>query len=362
MNRRVMVFAALLLLGLSVALIAWRFALSQLKTAVESALGPRAEIASIDVGLSGVTIQGLRLRGDPDRWPVSDELRAVRVRVVPDLASAFSALLGRSAWQLHSIRVDDAYLSVLRGRDGAVRVVPGLLDRPARAGSGTSAAAPPWRIGRVQVSGQVDVFDATVRRPPHRLQLTALRLELGPLHLPALDQPVKLALQAALRSAQPGREDGRIEIQGVVTPAAREADLRASARAVDLVALAPYIVKASDMAVKSGTLDLSLQARVERQRLHAPGLLTLSQLELAGGSGPLGTFAGVPAQLVLAAIARDGRVEVPFTLQGRIDDPGFSFNADLGAKLAIGLAEKLGLSVGGVIQGIAGSIRGLFKP
>jgi len=35
----------------------------------------------------------------------------------------------------------------------------------------------------------------------------------------------------------------------------------------------------------------------------------------------LATFGGVPRQAVLAAMERDGRIEVGFTLEGRLDDP-----------------------------------------
>jgi hypothetical protein len=99
---------------------------------------------------------------------------------------------------------------------------------------------------------------------------------------------------------------------------------------------------------------------VKAKRLHAPGRVTLSGLELASGDGLLGTFGGVPRQAVLAAMTRDGRIEVGFTLEGRIDDPAFSINDNLATKLAGGLAETLGVSLGGVVEGVGGVIKGLL--
>jgi hypothetical protein len=99
---------------------------------------------------------------------------------------------------------------------------------------------------------------------------------------------------------------------------------------------------------------------VKAQHLHAPGKVTLTGLELAPGGGVLSTFAGVPRQAVIAAMTRDGRVEVAFTLDGRLDDPAFSINENFATRLAGGLAETLGVSLGGVVEGVGNVIKGLF--
>ena len=111
---------------------------------------------------------------------------------------------------------------------------------------------------------------------------------------------------------------------------------------------------------KRGTLDLALDARVKNQRLNAPGRLTLTDLELDSPGGVLSTFAGVPRQAVLAALERDGRIELAFTLEGQLDDPKFSLNELFAARFAVGLAEKLGVSLGGLLQGVGSMIKGLF--
>jgi hypothetical protein len=112
--------------------------------------------------------------------------------------------------------------------------------------------------------------------------------------------------------------------------------------------------------VRSGSLDLSLDAEVKAQRLNAPGTMTLKDLELSGAGGLLGTFAGVPRQALLAAMSRDGRIELAFTLEGRLDDPKFSLNELFAARFAVGLAEKLGVSLAGVVEGLGSVVKGLF--
>ena len=47
-------------------------------------------------------------------------------------------------------------------------------------------------------------------------------------------------------------------------------------------------------------------------------------------------------------------------LDGRLDDPAFSVNENFATRMASGLAETLGVSVGGVVEGVGGVIKGLL--
>jgi hypothetical protein len=99
---------------------------------------------------------------------------------------------------------------------------------------------------------------------------------------------------------------------------------------------------------------------VKDKQLHAPGKVTLTGLELSSGSGPLATFAGVPRQAVLVAMGRDGRIEIAFTLEGRLDDPSFSINEAFALRTAASLAKSLGVSLEGVVEGVGGVLKGLL--
>ncbi len=334
-------------------------ALRQLPGRVAAALGPQASVRSIELGWTGVEVRGLVVRGVPGRWPAEHELRADRVTIRPALSS-----LWQGGWHLSSVRVEGGYVAMLRTRDGRLQVVPSLRgDAP---GAATERASRDGRAepARVHIDAlvldgvAVDVFDATVgRAAPHRLQLTDVSADAGPLALPALDERIDLRLEAHLGAAQ---RAGRIEVRGHLTPATREADLRVQARGLDLKALQPYLLRSGEGAVRAGTLDLDLRARATGGRIDAPGRVVLDGLELQGGGGLLGTFAGVPRQAVLAAMSRDGRIEMEFRLEGRIDDPQFSINELFAARFAVGLAEKLGVSLGGVVEGVGSIVKGLF--
>ena len=83
-------------------------------------------------------------------------------------------------------------------------------------------------------------------------------------------------------------------------------------------------------------------------------------LQLNASNGMIGTFAGVPRQAVLAAMSKNDRLDIDFTLEGRLDDPDFSLNESFATKVAAGLANALGVSLGGVVEGVGSVIKGLF--
>jgi len=348
---RLLLVVTIAVAAVIVLLLAFQLALSELRGAVERALGPRGSVSEVRATWTGVELLNVRIRAERDgreRWPAEDELRAARVVVVPDIASLWS-----SGWRVRRVTIDDAFISVLRARDGRLRVLPSLLETAPRPAAESLAPATKVRIGEVRLANAaVEFFDATVRQPPHRMRLEQLQAEIGPLALPALDREIEIDLEGLVKGPQ---RDGRLALAGQLTPATRDAKIDARLSGVDLIALQPYLLRANETGVRRGTLDLRLDARVAKNRLHAPGALTLTGLELTGSS-----FAGLPRQAVLAAMTRDGRIKVDFTLEGRLDDPKFSLNETFALQAAGALAAKLGVSLGGVVEGVGGLIKGLF--
>ena len=175
--------------------------------------------------------------------------------------------------------------------------------------------------------------------------------------MPAFDQPRNLDLDAVFKG--PTR-NGRLKLEGTLTPATREARLQAGLQGVDMLALQPYLLKVAEGGIKKGTLDLTLDATVHEQRLKAPGQIILTGLELNDGSGAWGRFAGMPRQAALAALKKHDRISLKFTLEGRLDDPGFSINESLAKRFGSGLAETLGVSFEGVVEGVEKVFKGLL--
>jgi hypothetical protein len=343
-----------------VLLLAFQVTVRRLHANIEKALGPGATVGALHVGWASVELRDLHVRASRPGWPAPDELRASRVTVVPEMASLFG-----NAWRVRGVDVEGAYLSVLRTSDGKVRVLPALFDHTAKPGSPAAEApptsdkaAPHIQIGHVSMTGShLAFYDASVRKPAHLVSIEQLAIQLDHIAVPALDQAMRIDLQGVVKGPH---RDGRIKVAGEFTPATHDAQLKGQLVGVDLIALQSYLVKLNEGGVKAGSLDLSFDATVVKNHLRAPGVITLTGLELNDGGGLLGTFAGVPRRAVIASMTENGRIELKFSLDGRLDDPHFSLNEQMAVRVAAGLAESLGVSLSGMVEGVGGMIKGLF--
>lgn len=346
------IFIALLIAAFA----AFQFGIKTLKNKVEQALGPYGEVKEIRVSLTAVEVVGIRIRAPEDAgkhgtWPVQDQLRAERILIVPALRDLLSANV-----VLHSIRVEGAYLSMLRGKDGRMRVLPSLLEKPAIADKNSSA--PPVSIGKIElVDSVVEFFDATVRQPPLKIRLEQINATVENLHLPDLNGQSKIAVEGVLKGVQ---RDGKISISGPIELASKESELTTRLRGVDLVALQPYLIKAAETGVRKGALDLDLKSTVHKGALHAPGTLTLSGLELASSGG--GTFMGMPRNAVVSMMkGKNDQIAIKFALDGNINDPHFSLNENLMTRVGSSMAGTLGISIEGLAKGVGGAGSGIAK-
>ncbi|HSC81797.1 MAG TPA: DUF748 domain-containing protein [Chitinolyticbacter sp.] len=341
-----------------VAMLGLRLATQQLQAEVLAALGPEAEIAGLELGWSTLEIRGLRVKA-PGGWPALQTLAAERIVLRPELLTLFSDRI-----RIRSITVDGAYLSVWRQRNGKVRLLPSLLEREAAVTPTASAASEAGAgmgvlIDRIALNGaRIEWFDGNVSKKPLRVVFDALDAKVGTLRWPELSDDTALQLAGVIKGV---RHDGQFALDGRMRFADHDSQLKLTLQQVDLLALQPYLIKASETGVKRGTLDLQLASTVKAGHLRAPGRLTLTDLQLAPGRGWQASFMGVPRQAVLAALKnRDGRIVLDFTLSGRVDDPHFTLREDLQKRLAAGMAEGLGVSVRGLVEGVGDTVKGLF--
>ena len=322
-------------------IVGFRVAVEALKDRVIDALGPESEIAEIRVGWSSLDVEGLRITS-PKGWPTSEALRAERVTIVPSLRGVLSGQL-----RVQSITVLEPYLSALRTRDGQLHVLPSLLAGP----QGDAAATREVTIDRITLQGGVlDLFDASVAQPPLEIHLEQVEATVLDVVAPAFAGKTRFDLAAVLKGS---RQDGTVSIVGWAELASRDSSLKTTLRSVDVLALEPYLIRTGERGVGKGTLDLDLQSEVSRNRLHAPGQLTISGLELAPATGAFGTFMGLPRDAVVGALKNQrDQIAVSFVLEGNLDDPQFTLNEAFTTRLASAVAESLGVSLGGLATGV----------
>jgi hypothetical protein len=343
---------AVLVVLIAGGILGFRVAVGVLKGKVVEALGPDSEITGIRVGWASVDVEGLRITA-PQGWPAADTLRAERIAIVPSLRSVFSR-----QFRVHSITVVRPYLSALRTTDGQLQMLPSLFvgatGKATPAGSPALAAAP-WTvtIDRITLSdGVLELFDATVTQPPLRIRLEQVQATARDVVVPALTGKTGVDLAGVLKGV---RRDGTVAITGWADIASKDSSLHTTLRSADLVGLQPYLIKAHETGVRKGILDLDLQSDVRKNRLTAPGQLTISDLELTPARDAFGTFMGVPRDAVVASLKnKDNKITVNFVLEGDINNPQFSLNETLTTRVAASMAETLGVSLGGVAKGVGG--------
>jgi hypothetical protein len=203
----------------------------------------------------------------------------------------------------------------------------------------------------------VDFFDETLPDGQrHKLRFEQVQGTVAGLALPRLAQSIALDLQGRLKGVE---RDGAVSLKGQLTPAVSDANLALRLVGVDMLSLQPYLLKLGERPVRHGTMDLALDAGIAHRVVHAPGQLTLTGLEF-GETDCDGTFAGAGRRAVLAALKRDGRIALKFTLDGRTDAPQFRLNERIGLRVAGGLGETVGNGARDVVHGMGDAIRGLF--
>ncbi len=352
-----LIVAGTLAVLLIVAFAAFQFAIKSLKSQVEQALGPHGEVNEIRVTLTGVEITGIRIRapessGKNAEWPAEDQLRAERILIVPALRDLLSAKV-----VLRNIRIEGAYVSMLRAKDGRMHVLPSLLEQPS-ATDEEKSGMPSISIDKVELANSVvEFYDATIRKPPHKIRLEQINARLESLHLPDLTGQSQLSIDGLIKGVH---NNGQIAINGAIELATKESEMTTRLRNVDLIALQPYLIKAAETGVRQGTLDLDLKSTVHKGKLHAPGTLTLKGLELASTGSA--SFMGMPRNAVVASMKdKNGQISIQFVLDGNINDPHFSLNENLMTRVGSSMAGALGVSIEGLAKGVGTAGSGIAK-
>lgn len=348
--RGLAIFAGVLL-GLGLLLLAsWHWALRTLEQQVLAALGPESTLSSIDIRWPGiVVVSGLRIAA-PEGWPETDTLRAERIEIVPDLRS-----LATERVLVRRVSVTGAYLSVLRNRQGSLQLLPTLLHR-ARRPVAPGQASKALSLGLIEIDqARLDFHDQSLPRKPVHLHIEPVHAAMRDLRLPELSGQSALEISGTVRGAQ---RDGSLDIRGWLEVATRESDLQIRLDNVDLVSLEPYLIKASESGVRRGGLSLDLHSQVRGRQLKAPGTLLLRDLQLKSSGGVSGTFMGMPRQAVIGALKSGGdQISLSFSLDGNLDNPQFSLNETLSVRVAVGVAQSLGVGLVDIVRDV-GSLGG----
>lgn len=159
-----------------------------------------------------------------------------------------------------------------------------------------------WTLARLHLAGAPTVVEARVD-PPARVEFAALALTLEDAAWPSV-APARVTGRARLRPA------GEATLAGRFDPGTLDADVRLTARGLDLTRLAPYLARAPLARVEGrADAEATLVHRGGRVELHARG--TLADLGLSAAAGALPALAARRLRVAVdGLVVEDGRVEV----------------------------------------------------
>jgi uncharacterized protein DUF748 len=366
--------AVVVFLGTSIVIV-YHLGVRRLQDRLVAALGPGSSVAELKVNWFSLDVFGVSIAAPKD-WPTGRTFRAARVRIIPNLQTLLTDQI-----HISSIVFERPYVSVMR-TSGKWVMLSGLTDTRDRkkknAASGGGSFSPRVvTISKIEMQdGVVELFDATVSRPPLKTRLERVDAIISDIAVPSLKTRTHFELSAVVKGIN---RDGRAKASGWLGPAHGDSSSQVTLHSVDLVSLQPYLVRIGEAQVRRGALDLRLNSEVRANRLDGKGKIIIRDLEFAPSRGFLETFMGIPRAALISFLKNnENAIDVDFVLAGDISNPKFSINEAIATRVAMGMAAELGVSIrglaeefgnfgrrsvegaAGVAQGVGSVIRGLF--
>jgi hypothetical protein len=358
-GKRWAVAAGGVLLALLVAVVViFQIAQREVKSRVIAALGPLGSVERIDVGLTSLHLSHVVIKA-PSDWPAGDPLRADEITLTPDIPD----LLARRM-HIRSVVVRGFDLAALRTKDGTIRLLPNVresVEKSDEQGGGLVAPASreKW-VDHIRFEqGNFHFYDMSVGPPAFKVTVSNAQASVDNLRLPALTEPTNVDVTGSIKGPA---HTGTVSFNGWIRIASKDSQTTSQLRGVDIAMLDPYLMKkaGAKAQVTGGTIDLTIDSTVRNYQLHAPGTLTVHNLQLADSGNPLDTFMSIPTKAAVAALkAHNGDITLHFVLDGNLHDPKFSVQEGLMKRIGAGFANALGVSAEGVAKGAGETVKGL---
>ncbi|HET8916416.1 MAG TPA: DUF748 domain-containing protein [Candidatus Binatia bacterium] len=337
--------AVVILLSTSI-VIGYQLGVRLLQDRIVAALGAGSSVAELKVNWFSLDVFGVTIAAPKD-WPTGRTFRAARVRIIPSLRTLLTDQI-----HISSIVFEEPYVSVMR-TSGKWVIFPGLTE--AREGKKNAEASRAnfspraVTISKIELQdGIVELFDATVSRPPLKTRLERVGAVIRNVTAPSLQTRTHIESAAIVKGI---RRDGRARVSGWVGPNRGDSSSQVTLDAVDLVSLQPYLVKIGEGQVRKGTLDLRLNSDIRANRLDGKGKIIIRDLEFAQSRGYLETFMGIPRSALINFLKNnENAIDVDFVLTGDTSNPSFSINEAIATRVAMGMAAELGVSIRGLAE------------
>jgi hypothetical protein len=349
------------------------YAVKFINAELQESLGPGMAIGDVKVRVTYLAVKGVQYE-DPKLKRKMFQIE--EMRIYPALFSSLLGTLRIREWTM----LRPAF-TLARSPDGVWSGPWILLERMGKkreekrdkTSDKKEREAKPFQIkmDRLRIrDGRVDIEDRKVSGSPALIQLREVNFDLEKIEFPLASVRSPLDFQGKLKGP---KKDGAIASKGWINLKSTDMDASLNLRETELRIFEPYYRKNVTAEIESGYMNMEAKITIQENMIDAPGELDLVDLRMKED----GTFFYIPAKTMVSLLKnKRNQIRVRFHVKGKMDDPQFNLRETFLTRVALSIAETLGLPIkviggevlGGTVKGAKGlvdavrSVEELFRP
>jgi len=312
------------------------YAVKFIQARLQESAGPGLTLSEINVNPLYLGVKGIRYEDPASKKKM---VQIDQVRIYPDLFSLLKRTIG-----IRKLMILKPSVYICRLRDGAL-VGPWLGGGERKEEEKTTRGEEPGKplkveIGQCGISGgMIDFEDRKAGKPPARIELRELDLEMRRIYYPLIPVHSPFRLEGSIKGVE-GR--GKISMKGWIDLDTTDFEVSLSAEEVDIKCFEPYYRRRVSAEIETGFLDMDCQIVLKKKVIDAPGRMVLKDLRVKEE----GSVFWIPATILVPLLKdRGGRIPIKFHLKGNVDDPNFKIQETFLIRIGLAMAEALGMPV-----------------
>ena len=364
MGKKGLILASLAVLVVAGFLVLSYMGCRLIRTRLEQAMGPGWRVGEINIKPTHLSLKGIQVED-----PITRK-RVCQIEGMKIYPSLLSVLGGNRTVQIRRCMILRPSFFLYRSREGVFvgpfpktgkekNETPEKAQESSPGSAKRKVQAAAVHIDRLQIDqGSLDFEDQNTQGPTAYLQLRDVDLEVKDLQYPLGSVHSPVELKGKFKGMT---KDGTLSSKGWIDFQTTDMEMTLKTRDIELRTFEPYYRKKVTAEISSGHVNMDARITIRKHLLDAPGEMDLVNLRVKEGSG---SVFYIPAKSLIQMLKNKGnRMKVRFRIKGNLDDPQFNLRENVASRLAVALAESLGLPVTAVGEGRVilegrGSVRG----
>ena len=312
------------------------FAVKVIQSQIQKGVGPGFTISEIKVKPTHLSVKGIQYEGLATK---KRYLQIEELRVYPAVLSFLKGPL-----RIREFSALNPSFFFYRTREG-VLTGPWILEKKEKKEGEEKKPGGKEpvsiKIDRIRIyKGSVDFEDMKTGEPPTQIRLRDLDLQIEDIQYPL--RPARSPVE--LKGKMKGKTtDGDLYAKGWMNFETSDMETSFKARRIEVQTFEPYYRKRVSAEIESGYMDMDATIDLKERRINAPGQLILSDLRIKEGEG---TVFWIPAKTLVSILKGKGnRIQVKFHVKGNMDDPQFNLREAILVRIAVSLAQAMGVPV-----------------